>query len=54
MMWAPALSAKRPTNLTLNGRVIDMARELSVNIPQAVEALPTEEVQSRYWARWNE
>jgi antitoxin CcdA len=47
-------SAKRPTNLSLNGKVLDMARELGMNISQTVDALLAEEVQRRYWARWNE
>lgn len=47
-------SPKRPTNLSLNGKVLDMARELGMNISQTVDALLAEEVQRRYWARWNE
>ena len=46
--------AKRATNLTLNAKVLDMARELGMNISQTVDALLAEEVQRRYWARWNE
>jgi antitoxin CcdA len=45
---------KRPTNLSLNAKVLDMARELGMNISQTVDALLAEEVQRRYWARWNE
>jgi antitoxin CcdA len=47
-------SPKRPTNLSLNGKVLDMARELGMNISQTVDTLLAEEVQRRYWARWNE
>lgn len=47
-------AAKRATNLTLNAKVLDMARELGMNISQTVDALLAEEVQRRYWARWNE
>ena len=47
-------SPKRPTNLSLSGKVLDMARELGMNISQTVDALLAEEVQRRYWARWNE
>jgi antitoxin CcdA len=47
-------SPKRPTNLSLNAKVLDMARELGMNISQTVDALLAEEVQRRYWARWNE
>jgi antitoxin CcdA len=45
---------KRPTNLTLNAKVLDMARELGINLSQTVDALLTEEVRKRYWERWNE
>ena len=47
-------SPKRPTNLSLSGNVLDMARELGMNISQTVDTLLAEEVQRRYWARWNE
>ena len=47
-------SLKRPTNLSLSGNVLDMARELGMNISQTVDTLLAEEVQRRYWARWNE
>ena len=47
-------TAKRATNLSLNAKVLDMARELGMNISQTVDALLAEEVQRRYWARWNE
>ena len=46
--------AKRATNLSLSARTLDMARELGMNISQTVDALLAEEVQRRYWARWNE
>ncbi len=45
---------KRPTNLSLNAKVLDMARELGMNLSQTVDALLAEEVRRRYWARWNE
>ena len=54
MMLRPDSSPKRPTNLSLNGKVLDMARELGMNISQTVDVLLAEEVQRRYWARWNE
>ena len=44
---------KKPTNLTLNAKVLDLARELGMNLPQAVDALLAEEVRRRYWERWN-
>jgi antitoxin CcdA len=53
-MLRPDSSPKRPTNLSLNAKVLDMARELGMNISQTVDALLAQEVQRRYWARWNE
>ena len=47
-------SPKRPTNLSLNAKVLDMARELGMNVSQTVDALLAQEVQRRYWERWNE
>jgi len=46
-------SPKRPTNLSLNAKVLDMARELGMNVSQTVDALLAEEVRRRYWERWN-
>ena len=54
MSRSGAPEAKRPTNLSLNAKVLDMARELGMNISQTVDTLLAEEVQRRYWARWNE
>ena len=45
---------KRPTNLSLNAKVLDMARELGMNLSQTVDALLAEEVRKRYWERWND
>ena len=45
---------KRATNLTLNAKVLDMARELGMNISQTVDVLLAEEVRKRYWERWND
>ncbi len=45
-------SPKRPINLSLNAAVLDMAKEMGLNISQTVDALLTEEVQRQYWARW--
>jgi antitoxin CcdA len=44
---------KRPTNLTLNSKVLDLARELGMNVSQTVDTLLAEEVRRRYWERWN-
>ena len=45
---------KRATNLTLNAKVLDLARELGMNLSQTVDGLLAEEVRRRYWERWNE
>ena len=45
---------KRATNLSLNSRVLDMARELGMNVSATVDVLLAQEVQRRYWERWNE
>jgi len=45
---------KRPTNLSLNAKVLDAARELGMNVSQTVDALLAEEVRKRYWERWNQ
>ena len=44
---------KRATNLTLNAKVLEAARELGMNVSQTVDALLAEEVRKRYWERWN-
>ena len=43
---------KRAINLTLNSKVLDMAREMGLNISQTVDALLTEEVLKQHWQRW--
>ena len=47
-------SPKRATNLSLNAKVLDAARDLGMNRSATVDALLAEEVRKRYWARWNE
>ncbi len=49
-----AEGTKRPTNLSLNSKVLDAARELGMNVSATVDALLAEEVKRRYWERWNE
>ncbi len=44
---------RRATNLSLNAKVLDAARELGMNVSQTVDALLTAEVRKRYWERWN-
>ena len=45
---------KKATNLSLNSKVLELARELGMNVSQTVDALLAEEVKRRYWERWNE
>ena len=45
---------KRATNLTLNSRVLDAAKELGMNISATVDELLAAEVKRRYWERWNQ
>lgn len=45
---------KKATNLSLNAKVLEMARELGMNLSQTVDELLAAEVQRRYWERWNE
>ena len=45
---------KKPTNLSLNSKVLEMARELGINISQTVDSLLAEEVKRRYWEKWQE
>ena len=47
-------SPKKPTNLSLNAKVLEMARDLGMNISQTVDSLLAEEVTRRYWERWND
>ncbi len=48
------LGPKKSTNLSLNPRVLEMARELGMNISATVDTLLAAEVNKRYWERWNE
>lgn len=45
---------KKATNLSLNSKVLEMAREMGMNISQTVDALLAAEVKRRYWEKWNE
>ncbi|GHD01730.1 hypothetical protein GCM10007320_60320 [Pseudorhodoferax aquiterrae] len=45
---------KKATNLSLNAKVLEMARELGMNLSQTVDELLAAEVKRRYWERWNE
>ena len=45
---------KKATNLSLNSKVLEVARELGMNVSQTVDGLLAEEVKRRYWEKWNE
>ncbi|MBE0549297.1 MAG: type II toxin-antitoxin system CcdA family antitoxin [Rubrivivax sp.] len=45
---------RRAINLSLNAKVLDMARDMGLNISQTVDALLTEEVLRQYWQRWQQ
>ncbi|MDP1650722.1 MAG: type II toxin-antitoxin system CcdA family antitoxin [Rubrivivax sp.] len=45
---------KKPTNLSLNSKVLEVARELGMNVSATVDALLADEVRRRYWERWND
>jgi antitoxin CcdA len=45
---------KKATNLSLNSKVLEVAREMGMNVSQTVDELLAAEVKRRYWERWNE
>ena len=45
---------KKATNLSLNSKVLEKARELGMNDSQTVDALLAAEVRRCYWQKWNE
>ena len=45
---------KKPTNLSLNSKVLKKARELGMNVSQTVDTLLAAEVRRCYWQKWNE
>lgn len=45
---------KKATNLSLNSKVLEAAREMGMNVSQTVDRLLAAEVRRRYWERWNE
>ncbi len=47
-------SAKKATNLSLNIKVLEAAREMGMNLSQTVDTLLADEVKRRYWVKWNE
>ena len=47
-------STKKATNLSLNAKVLEAARNMGMNLSQTVDTLLAEEVKRRYWEKWNE
>ena len=47
-------TAKRPVNLSINARTLDLAKQLGMNLSQTVDSFLATEVQRRYWVRWND
>lgn len=45
---------KRNVNLSLNSAVLDLARELGLNISQTVDHLLAAEVERQHWQRWQQ
>jgi antitoxin CcdA len=43
---------KRAINLSLNSKVLDLAKEMGLNISQTVDQLLQVEVTRQYWERW--
>ena len=47
-------ASKKPTNLSLSVKTLEMAREMGMNLSQTVDTLLAAEVKRRYWEQWNE
>ena len=47
-------SQKKATNLSLNSKVLEAAREMGMNLSQTVDTLLADEVKRRYWTKWND
>ena len=47
-------ASKKATNLSLNSKVLEAAREMGMNLSQTVDALLADEVKRRYWEKWRE
>lgn len=47
-------ASKKPTNLSLNSKVLEAAREMGMNLSQTVDSLLANEVKKRYWEKWRE
>ncbi|MEO5660543.1 MAG: type II toxin-antitoxin system CcdA family antitoxin [Polaromonas sp.] len=45
---------KKATNLSLNAKVLEVARGMGMNLSQTVDTLLAAEVKRRYWERWRD
>ena len=45
---------KKATNLSLNAKVLETAKQLGMNISQTVDTLLADEVKRRYWDKWRD
>lgn len=50
----PAATEKRPVNLSINARTLDLAKEMGMNLSKTVDAYLQEEVKRRYWEKWRD
>ena len=50
----PSDTQKRPVNLSINTRTLEMAKELGMNLSKTVDAFLQEEVKRRYWEKWRD
>lgn len=50
----PAATEKRPVNLSINARTLDLAKEMGMNLSKTVDAFLQEEVKRRYWEKWRD
>ena len=53
-MLQAAKPLKKATNLTLDVKVLEMARSLGMNLSQTVNELLAQEVKRLYWEKWAE
>ncbi len=45
---------RKATNLSLNAKVLEAAREMGMNVSQTVDGLLAQEVKRRYWEKWRQ
>ena len=49
-----ANAPKKATNLSLNVKMLEAAKDLGMNISQTVDGLLAQEVKRRYWEKWRD